>query len=69
VLVVLGRGAARAETARFAVSKRMAKSCITVYFFSAMQVERKVLLNGVSERRKSVDKKIGGERTNAVYHE
>ena len=52
--------------ARFAVSKIMAKSCITIYLYFFSATQRKVLLDGVPERRKSVDKKIGGERTNAV---
>jgi hypothetical protein len=66
-LVVLAMGAARAETARFAVRKRKAKGCIMVYIFSrcvsgkegAGWVEKVV-----PERRKSVPKRSeGGEKT------
>jgi hypothetical protein len=55
-------GAARTGTARFAVSKRMAKGCIYAIFFTRRKVERKVLLNGVPERRKSVDKTAQKDR-------
>ena len=64
-LVVLAMGAARAETARFAVRKKKAKGCIMVYIFSRC-VSGKEGAGWVElvvpERRKSVSKRSEGGR-------
>jgi hypothetical protein len=65
-------GAARAETARFAVSKRMAKSCITVYIFSGCSWKGKCRLDGFPNKERvwmKPPKKIGGEKTECREHE
>ena len=64
-LVVLATGAARAETARFAVRKRMAEGCIMVYIFSRCVSGKEGagwVEMVVPERRKSVPKRSEGGR-------